>query len=348
VVIEEREYDPFMLHGWALIQPEMRPDHLLVDHLPWVFRDVASHNPRRQPSLNQACVYVRQVQDELFLTIEHIGIHWLEEREKDWMDTRYPFHEFQRVDCLNDGPGTRRYVACRASGDFTMPSVLLDIHDGTASSPICEEGPRRFRLAQRAGLPYVLSFVTEQHFEDGEYLSGRDVRYIAPLDPQNVLVKHPPKDRQMEEMMKDYCDGKRWDRILERAYLRDSSHAITYPVDISRLPVFFRESNYMDRSKDEDYTLVSGSGVILLALAEGLEMVLALFRDTLRIDSASLDFMNRLHNLTRDRRSRFWDKRNKLRGERYELSKSPEVKQDMSRLTLHPNVIRDYGLMRDE
>jgi len=289
-----------MLHGWTHLPTNLWPDNIPVDHLPWVFRDVANFFPPRESTLRRPCVFVRQVQDELFLTIEHLKVHWLTERRRTLVNRVIEPHPLQIIHCEKGGKGPR-YVASFNDRDFAVPSVLVSVTDGVVSAPTSYDGPTRFKLAQKARIPLVLTMVQEQHSENSEYLPERNRCYLRALDPDAIHIQLPVKDRQYRDLEHDYYKGKRWDRILEMAYLRDNEHCISYTPDLSRVPTFFRETDFFAMGNNEAYEVESGSGILEEATEARLDYVIAIYRDTLRIENEFLIYHNQLYDQQRHR-----------------------------------------------
>jgi len=306
MTIEKSEYRPIMLHGWTHLPTYLWPDNIPVDHLPWVFRDVANYHPYHR-DLNRSCVYIRPVHDELLLTIEQLRVHWFQRPIR----STYPFHPLQIVPCQRDGNGPL-YIASRTRDEYAIPSVIINFHDGEPSLPDCEDGPMRFTLAQKENLPAVLTLVMEQHFEDGEYQASLYKEYFAPIDPRSVQVNYGPDMKLLKEEMGQICRGKRWDLILEGGYFHDGSSCIKFTPDLSRVPSFIRETDFLRRGSDT-YEIESGQAHLDAAEKAGLPSVLVRYRNILRIDNDALIYHNILDGIRRSRQAKEMQQKNEAR-----------------------------------
>ena len=303
MTIEKSEYRPIMLHGWTHLPTHLWPDNIPVNHLPWVFRDVANYHPY-QTYLHKSCVYIRPVQDELLLTIEQLSVHWLGRSIR----SKYPFHPLQIIPCERGGKGPL-YISARTRDEFAIPSVIINFYDGEPSIPECEDGPMRFTLAQKKNLPAVLTLVMEQHYEEGEYQSQMYKEYFAPIDPKTVQVRLGPDMRLLREELNHICGGKRWDHILERGYFHDGSSSVSYTPDLSRVPTFIRETDFLSRGSDT-YEIESGQTHLEAAENAGLSSILVRYRDILRIDNDALIYHNHLDRIRRSRQAKEMQEKN--------------------------------------
>ena len=294
---EKYEYKPLMMHGWTHLPDHLWPDNIPVDLLPWVFRDVANYHPYKG-DLHRCCVYIRPVHDEIFLTIEQLRVHWL----KSPVRTESQLHPLQMVPCEQGGTGPL-YIAAGLRDEFSIPSVIINVHDGRASLPECEDGPMRFTLAKRRNFPVVLTLVTEQHFERGEYQQHLAKEYFAPIDPKIVQVNFRPDQRLLDEELNNMCHGKRWDLILEGGYFQDGSSAVSYSLDMSRVPTFIRETDFLSEGNDT-YGVETGLEYLEAAEDAGLSMILAHYKDILRLDNDALTYHNHLYDIRRKRENR--------------------------------------------
>jgi hypothetical protein len=186
--------DYFPQGVFFLLPFHLMPDHLPVDHLPWVFRDVAHYGGIGPPdTLRRRCVYVKSVGDEIYINIQHIGIHWLVERTQTKKSTSYPFHDFQRVDCVKHGPGPRYVVSYGDSDPFSIPSAIYRFNDNRPENLILHEGGHRLQFAKNVGLPYVLMMIKEEHYQKGEYRKDKTKQYIVSVDPHRIHIQIPVK-----------------------------------------------------------------------------------------------------------------------------------------------------------
>lgn len=318
--IDDSEYRPIMLRGWTHLPHHLWPDYLPVDHLPWVFRDVVNYAERK--TLNRSCVFIKQVGDELNIKIEHLGIHWLVERKIPETKKIYPFHHLQTIECTRYGRGPR-FIASRCNGsEFNIPNVIIDFHNGVPNPPIIEHGGCRMRVAKERGIPYVVTVVKEQHYQDMQWLEEKERTYIVPMDPRTVVLDQRGYSSRYDRMVESYEDGKRWDKIVERGYIRSGEFCCPFTVFINEIPRFFRETDYLQKSENEGYEIIWGQYLIDKAKDEGLDVVIALFTDILRVDSETLTHHNRLHDLTSRRKFGAHNERRMLRIKR---SKSRET-----------------------
>ena len=251
-------------------------------------------------------MYIRPVHDELLLTIEQLRIHWLQKP----VGSRYPFHPIQIVPCERGGKGPL-YIASRIRDEYAIPSVIINFYDGEPSLPDCEDGPMRFTLAQKQNIPVVLTLVMEQHYEKGKYQFHLYKEYFAPIDPKSVQVKYGPDMRLLNKELNQTCSGKRWDLILEGGYFHDGSSSVSFTPDLTRVPTFIRETDFLSKGSDT-YEIESGLAHLEAAENAGLPSILARYCDILRIDSDALIYHNYLDSIRRTREE-------KERQERHEI-----------------------------
>jgi hypothetical protein len=290
--------DHFPQGVFFLLPFHLMPDHLPVDHLPWVFRDVAHYGGIGPPdTLRRRCVYVKSVGDEIYINIQHIGIHWLVERTQTKKSTSYPFHDFQRVDCVKHGPGPRYVVSYGDSDPFSIPSAIYRFNDNRPENLILHEEGHRLQFAKNVGLPYVLMMIKEEHYQKGEYRKDKTKQYIVSVDPHRIHIQIPVKGYKYDRIVENYNKGKRWDKILERGYLRDSEYSVCFTPDLSKIPRFDRETNYLEKADDGEYQLQTGYKFIEKAQEEKLDVILALYSDILIVDNATVAHHNKLYEL---------------------------------------------------
>ena len=298
MVADMYDNTPFSTRGFFLLPFHLMPDHLPVDHLPWVFRDVAHYGGIGPPeTLRRRCVYVKPVGDEIYINIQHIGIHWLVERTQAIKSTSYPFHDLQRVDCVKHGIGPRYIVSYGDSDPFNIPSAIYRFNDNRPVDLILHEGGHRLQLAKTAGVPYVLMMIKEEHHVKGEYRKDKTKQYIVPVDPHRIHIQIPVKGYKYDRIVESFNKGKRWDKILERGYLRDAEYSVCFTPDLSKIPRFVRETNYLEKADDEEYQLQTGYELIEKANEEKLDVILALYSDTLVVDNATVAHHNKLCEL---------------------------------------------------